>query len=113
MHEYSIIEALLDQCEKEAKKAGTNKILNITVKVGKLSGIEPALLQSAFEFFSEDSFSKGAKLNLLKQNVEIECKKCGYKGDLHQLDFICPKCESESISVIDGEDLILMSLEME
>jgi hydrogenase nickel incorporation protein HypA/HybF len=113
MHEYSIVQALLDQCEREAKKAGANKILTIAVKVGRLSGIEPKLLQTAFEFFSEESFSKGAKLNLTPQNVVAECRKCGEKRELDELAFTCAKCGSEELTVIDGEELILMSLEME
>ncbi|MDR1910829.1 MAG: hydrogenase/urease nickel incorporation protein HypA [Helicobacteraceae bacterium] len=113
MHEYSVVQALLDQCEREAKKAGANRIINIVVKVGKLSGIDPALLKSAFYFFNEDSFCKGAALNLILQKVAVKCKKCGQISELDELYFCCPKCKSEEITIIDGEDLTLMSLEME
>jgi hydrogenase nickel incorporation protein HypA/HybF len=113
MHEYSIVQALLDQCEREAKKAGANKVLSVAVKIGKLSGVEPKLLKTAFEFFSEDSFCKGAKLRASVQNIVVECAQCGAKSEIGDLDFRCPKCESERITIIDGEDLILMSVEME
>ncbi|MDR0665407.1 MAG: hydrogenase maturation nickel metallochaperone HypA [Helicobacteraceae bacterium] len=113
MHEYSVVQALLDQCEREAKKAGASRVLRIEVKAGKLSGIEPKLLKTAFEFFSEDSFCKGAKLRVVTQNVAIECKECGAKSELTELDFCCPKCKSAEITIIDGEDLILTSIEME
>ncbi|GHV04421.1 putative hydrogenase nickel incorporation protein HypA [Campylobacterota bacterium] len=113
MHEFSVIQALLDQCEKEAKKAGAEKILTITLKVGKLSGIEPALLKNAFEFFSEDSFCKGAALEMTIQPVIVQCKVCGAETTLESLKFECKSCGSDKLSAIDGEDLVLMSLEME
>jgi hydrogenase nickel incorporation protein HypA/HybF len=112
MHEYSIVQALLESCEREARKAGAEKVTAIRVKVGRLSNIEPALLSSAFEFFSEDSFCNGARLEIIKQNVVIECAECGAKTELSELNFCCPNCKSEDIKLIDGEDIILMSLEI-
>ena len=112
MHEYSVVQALIDQCEAEARKAGASEVLKITVKVGKLSGIEPQLLASAFEFFGAESFCKGAELELISQGVVVKCPDCGAQTELAELNFCCPHCASENISVIDGEELILMSLEM-
>ncbi|MDR2152018.1 MAG: hydrogenase maturation nickel metallochaperone HypA [Helicobacteraceae bacterium] len=113
MHEYSIVQALLDQCEREAKKADASKILSVRVKVGKLSGVEPKLLKTAFEFFSEDSLCKGAKLEINVQNVVVECRRCGEKSELGETEFCCPKCRSEDITIVDGEELMLMSLTMQ
>ncbi|MDR0747335.1 MAG: hydrogenase maturation nickel metallochaperone HypA [Helicobacteraceae bacterium] len=113
MHEYSIVQALLESCEREARKADAKKVTLIKVKVGRLSNIEPALLSSAFEFFSQDSFCNGAKLEIVKQNVVIECANCGAKTELAELDFCCPNCASEDIKLIDGEDILLMSLVIE
>ncbi|MDR1450999.1 MAG: hydrogenase maturation nickel metallochaperone HypA [Helicobacteraceae bacterium] len=113
MHEYSIVQALLDQCEREAKKAGAGKVVNIVVKVGRLSGTEPKALKSAFDFFSEQSFCKGATLTLIRQNIVCECKECGETSELDEADFRCPKCNGGHITIIDGEELILTSIEME
>lgn len=113
MHEYSIVQALLDLCEDEAKKAGAVKINTIRVKVGKLSGVEPDLLKAAYDVFNEESFCKGAELALQLQNVVIACQSCGKESELEALAFTCPHCQSELIEVKDGEELMLMSLEME
>ena len=112
MHEYSIVQALLELCEDEAKKAGADHILNITVKVGRLSGVEPELLQGAYDVFSEDHFCKGAELRLVYQNVILACQSCGSESEIEKLILTCPKCQSESVEVLDGEELILMQLEM-
>ncbi|MGE4296352.1 MAG: hydrogenase/urease nickel incorporation protein HypA [Campylobacterales bacterium] len=113
MHEYSIVQALLDLCEDEAKKAGAVKVNTIRIKVGKLSGVEPELLKAAYDVFNEESFCRGAKLDMQLQNVVITCRDCGKESELETLTFVCPHCHSESFEVKDGEELMLMSLEME
>ena len=53
MHEYSIVQALLEQCEEHAKANDSTKITKVVTKIGKLSGVEPHLLETAFETFKE------------------------------------------------------------
>ena len=39
MHEFSIVNALLEMCEKNAKEHNASKITKVEIKVGKLSGV--------------------------------------------------------------------------
>jgi hydrogenase nickel incorporation protein HypA/HybF len=112
MHEYSIVQALMDLAQDEAQKAGAEQIESITVKVGRLSGVESDLLRDAYEVFSEDHFCKGAKLVLLDQKVVLFCESCQKESTLDKLTLACPACGSDGVRVIDGEELILMRLEM-
>ncbi len=112
MHEYSIVQALLDLVEEEAKKAGASQVERITVKVGRLSGVERELLHDAYTIFSEDHFCKGAALELIDQRVVLHCQSCQSEHTIEKLTLACPACQSESVQVIDGEELILMQLQM-
>lgn len=112
MHEYSIVESLLDLCEKEAKKAEAKGISKIVVKVGVLSGVEPDLLIDAYNVFNENSFAKGAKLELVIQNVVIDCQSCGKKSELKELSYKCPLCNEEDFKIVEGEELLLMSMDL-
>lgn len=112
MHEYSIVESLLDLCEKEAKKAGAKGVAKIVVKVGVLNGVEPDLLIDAYGVFSDNSFAKDAKLDLIIQNVVISCNSCNETSELKELSYRCPKCGSEDFRIIDGEELLLMSIDL-
>ena len=49
MHEYSIVQSLLESCEEHAKSNDAKKVTKVVVKIGVLSGVEPELLQTAFE----------------------------------------------------------------
>ncbi|MBV5348079.1 hydrogenase maturation nickel metallochaperone HypA, partial [bacterium] len=53
MHEYSIVQALLTQCEDIARENEAESVTKIIVKIGKMSGVEPHLLEMAFNTFKE------------------------------------------------------------
>ncbi|WP_456428156.1 hydrogenase/urease nickel incorporation protein HypA [Nitratifractor sp.] len=113
MHEYSIVQALLDQCESHAAKHGATKITKVVTKIGVLSGVEPDLLQTAFDTFKEGTVCDGAEFVMEIQPVVIRCPDCGQETTLEELNLVCPKCESIQTEIIDGEEMYLMRLEME
>ena len=47
------------------------------------------------------------------QPLTIKCRECGYEGENSDLTMLCKKCGSLDTDVIDGEDMYLMSLEMD
>lgn len=113
MHEYSIVQALINSCEEHATKNNATKINKIVVKIGKLSGVEPDLLQIAFDTFKEKTMCENAQMQLNIQPVVIECNECGTQSTLEDLEYCCKKCESIDVKVLDGEEMLLMQLELE
>ena len=113
MHEMSIVQSLVELCEKNLNENGGGEIKEIVVKVGRLSGVEAHYLQSCYDVFRQGTVCENAELKINIQDVVIECEKCGYKGVLEQNNSICPKCGSRNLKVTDGEDLYLMSLVIE
>jgi hydrogenase nickel incorporation protein HypA/HybF len=47
------------------------------------------------------------------QDVVIHCEACQKEATLSTNEFICPFCKSTDLTVIDGEEMFLMHLEME
>lgn len=113
MHEFSVVSALLDLCEKHAKENGASSIQRVEIKVGKLSGIEPHLLATAFDTFKEKTLCEDAELVMHLQDVIVYCSTCKSESPLEKNEFSCPKCQSTEVSVTDGEEMYLMRLEME
>jgi hydrogenase nickel insertion protein HypA len=113
MHEYSIVQALLNQCEELARENEAEKVTKIVVKIGKMSGVEPQLLEIAFNTFKEKTVCDGAEFVMNVQPVVIECKACGCVSTLEKIYYKCPACESLEVRVIEGEEMLLMSLEAE
>ncbi len=113
MHEYSIVQALLDQCEEHAKAHDATRVTKVVTKIGVLSGVEPDLLQTAFDTFKEGTIADGAEFVINMQPVVVYCKECHHEQAPEDLALSCPKCGSVNTSIIDGEEMYLMSLEME
>ena len=114
MHEYSIVQSLLDVIEENAEKNGATKVSKIVVKIGVLSGVEPHLLEIAFNTFKEKTICEDAELVIINQPIVAKCLECGHQNEYekNQIFFECQKCGGVELDVIDGEDMLLMSLEM-
>ncbi|MGB0990691.1 MULTISPECIES: hydrogenase maturation nickel metallochaperone HypA [Arcobacteraceae] len=112
MHEYSIVQSLLESCEEHARQNESENVTKVIVKIGVLSGVEPDLLQTAFDTFKEKTVCENAQFIINHQKVVIACLSCDEESTLEKNEFACPKCNSTQVKVIDGEDMYLMSLEM-
>ncbi|GIU23102.1 putative hydrogenase nickel incorporation protein HypA [Shewanella colwelliana] len=113
MHEYSIVTALLEQCEQHAEANNANKITKVVIKVGVLSGVEPALLQTAFDTFKLEGPAHEAQLTIKHQPLVIECAQCGSINQLEERSIVCPNCNSFNTKILEGEEMLLMQLELE
>jgi len=113
MHELSIVQSLIELCEENARANNSNSISKVAIKVGKLSNIEPELLKTAFETFKLETMCKNASLTIDIADVKIECRECSKISTLDKNEFLCPFCKSDNFTIIDGEDMYLMSLELE
>ncbi len=113
MHEYSIVQSLLESCEEHAKSNEASKVTKVVVKIGVLSGVEPDLLKTAFDTFKEQTVCHNAIFDMNIQKVQILCHDCQTTSILDKNEFSCPSCQSVNVEVKDGEDMYLMSLEME
>ena len=113
MHEYSIVQALLNQCEDIAKEHKADKVIKVITKIGVMSGVETHLLQVAFDTFKEGTVCDGAEFVMDVQKLKLHCDGCGSDFEIDEHRYQCLSCESLDVKVIDGEDMYLMSLEME
>lgn len=113
MHEYSIVSALIEQCERHAFENNATSVTRIAVKIGVMSGVEPSLLSSAFETFKLDGICKSAILALDIQPLVLHCHRCEQDHQLEERNFICPHCQSRDTRLIEGEEMLLMQLELE
>ncbi len=112
MHEYSIVSSLIDECESHATANGATRITRVAIKVGVLSGVEPDLLKTAFDTFKQEGICRDATLEMTIQPLVISCLECGMESEPDGRNVVCPQCKAFT-PVLDGEDLMLMQLELE
>ncbi|WP_263832680.1 hydrogenase maturation nickel metallochaperone HypA/HybF [Sulfurospirillum oryzae] len=112
MHEYTIVASLIDLCEKEAKKHHAKAIKHLQVSVGRLSGIEIHFLEQCFDTFKEETICHDATLSIELCDVVLLCSSCHEKSVVSENHFICPKCYSEDVAMIGGQELHVKSIEI-
>jgi len=113
MHEYSIVQSLINSCESYMVENQASKVTKVVVKIGVMSGVEPHLLKEAFDTFKDSTVCESAEMVMNIQKVKIECNACGVESELEKNEYLCPLCQSADIKVVDGEDMYLMQLELE
>lgn len=111
MHEYSIVSALLDRVEAEARARGASSVATVRVALGAQSGVDPELLRSAFEIARAGTPCAGAELDLRMVAPEWRCRNCdrtlGGDGPLR-----CPQCDAPA-KLVAGDEIVLERLELE
>ena len=113
MHEFSVVQSLLDLIEENARRNNAKSVSKVVIKIGKMSGIEPHLLKVAFDTFKEKTICENAELEMIIQDIVAKCEDCQKEFVIGNHRFVCPHCESFNLRILDGEDMYLMSLEME
>jgi len=113
MHELSICQSLLGQVQKVAVENKASAVELIRVRVGGLSGVEPSLLGHAFEIARAGTIAAEAELEIEEGPVVVKCRECGATGAVPSNRLICPFCGDWQVNVTEGEDLILLSVEIE
>ena len=114
MHEVTVCDSLLDLAEQTARQHNARCIKSIKVRVGEISGVVPELLQHAFdECARERAITSGARLILNRVKARAVCKECGKQFEPDDLIFICPACGSPQTELLQGDELILDSIELE
>ena len=111
MHEYSIVQALVDRVAAEARAHQATAVHRLSIRIGELSGVEPTLLTTAYETFRERTICEGAALDLQMVAARWECPGCGrviVRGDL----LTCPTCAVPA-RLAQGDEIILDRIEME
>lgn len=111
MHEYSIIQALLQRVDAEARERHATSIARLRVALGELSGVDPELLKSAYEVFRDRTLCHGADLEIRTVPALWVCPACGRnlpRGDVLR----CPSCQAPA-RLAAGDEIVLEQIEME
>ncbi len=112
MHEYSLIQALVSRVAEEARSRQALKVHSLTIRVGELSGVEPELLQGAYELFRAGTVCDGAALRVERVPARWGCPRCGQAIVLGEA-LRCPTCD-EPAELSEGADaLTLLSIDLE
>ena len=113
MHELGIANSILEATLSEMELYVTARPIQVTVRIGVLAAVDPDALQFCF-----DALTRDTEFSALKLKIEIcprkhRCPACGAEFTVENYDFRCASCGEANTEFISGDQLELVSLEME
>lgn len=113
MHELAVCQGMLDQVEAVAAARGATAVSRVVVRIGPLSGVEPALLENAFTLARAGTLAEGAILEIERVPVRITCRSCGAESETAPNRLVCADCGGFRTRLISGDELQLVSLDLD
>lgn len=113
MHELSLIAALFETIEEKAREHGAVRIAMVRLRVGRLSGAVPDLLESAFDIYKKGTIAEGARLEIEEVAVRLRCRDCGEDKLDEDGTFACLSCCGRNVEILEGRELVVERIELE
>ncbi len=112
MHEVGLMENALAIALDYARREKANRIHQIALRVGDLSGVEPEALRFAFDVVTQGTIAAQAELKIESCSTLCFCSSCQAEFRPTELGYECPDCHTWSTSILQGKELELASLEV-
>lgn len=113
LHELSLVASICDVLESKIKEFGINKVTQVNLAVGDMSGVETFMLESCFEMYVEATPLEGAKLNIHHLPIRLMCKSCGNEFESKIPFSDCSVCGSKNLKLVSGKEFYIDSIEAE
>lgn len=113
MHEFSLVNAIIDTLETAASENGWEKICSVTLRVGAMRQVVPEIMKFAFEVAREGTVLKDATLELVDVPIIIHCPSCGKTWGEEHVGLRCPFCGGDGATMVHGMELDIDSVEVD
>ena len=111
MHEYSIVQALIERVATEARARGASTVHRVSVRVGEASGLDVELFETAYATFRDRTVCADAELCVSMVRVRWQCPRCDVAPAEGQ-PLCCPRCGGR-VQLAAGDEIVLDRIEME
>ena len=111
MHEYSLIQALVERVDAEVASRSASAVHRLCVRIGENAGVDVELFKTAFHPFRERTICEHADLDVVIVPVEWACEECGRRIEPGRA-LRCPECLAPA-KLIGGDEIIHERIELE
>jgi hydrogenase nickel incorporation protein HypA/HybF len=113
MHELGVTENIVNITLTKAGEAQANKVIQINLVVGELSGFVPDCIQFYFDSLSKGTIAQGAVLHFESVPAKLRCRDCSTIFQPQDTLWACPQCGGQSVEISKGRELYIESMEVE
>lgn len=96
-----------------SERAQGQKVLRVTLEVGRLSGLMAEAIRFCFNLCSQGTPLEGAVLEIIEPEGLGRCGACGGEHALTMPLGRCPACHAPSLRIVAGEELKIREMEVE
>ncbi|MBV1853102.1 hydrogenase maturation nickel metallochaperone HypA [Catellatospora tritici] len=111
MHELSVCAALADLV---TQRAGDRPVTTISLRIGRLRQIVPDTLAFCWRMVIAETVLDGSRLEIETVDATVSCADCGHVSriDPDPPLFVCHGCGGFSLTVLTGEEFLLLALDL-
>lgn len=113
MHERSIVKLIIDQVQEEITSRSLGRLVEIVLDIGEFSGVESALVESAFAEMASEFWKDNVQLTVRVTPLIAVCQICDCEFRVENFHFECRKCGAKNIRVVSGEEIRIVELRTE
>jgi hydrogenase nickel incorporation protein HypA/HybF len=110
MHELSLALNIIDIVGEECRKAGSQRVEEVVILVGTLSGVDTDALSTSLHVASRDTVLQNARIQLNRQQGKGYCDGCKHEFFMEDILSLCPLCFQPATSLTEGEDMRIESI---
>jgi hydrogenase nickel incorporation protein HypA/HybF len=112
MHELSIAQNIIEIVTDFAKRNNAERVTEIVLDIGAVSGVIPENLEFAWEISSKGSVGEGSRLTINFIEAKAICLECKKEFKLEDIYSICEHCGSIRYDIINGKELKVKSIKI-
>ena len=112
MHELSLCEHIVSSIEEAALAENFKVVSVVYLGIGKLSCVEPDALRFCFEAVTEGTIAENSQLVIKVYPGLAQCKHCGANFKIDNYYDACLQCKSFDVDIVDGQQMLIESLEV-
>jgi hydrogenase nickel incorporation protein HypA/HybF len=111
VHEYSIVQALFDRIGELARAHRATSVRRVRVKVGRLAGVDPELLRTAYDVYRVRTLCDDAPLEIEEIDPVWLCA-AGHGSIAAGGRLSCPACGGPA-RMAAGDEIVLDAVDLE
>ncbi len=112
MHEISLCRSILTIIQEKARELKAEKIISVRVGAGRLVAANPDIMRFAFEAVTKGTLAEGAKFIVEDEPALGYCEHCQQEAAIQNYFDACPLCNQYGLTIIRGESLEVLSMEV-
>lgn len=113
MHEMSLAESVIQIIEDQARQDGFQKVTEVVLEIGRLSGVEADAMRFCFDAVGRGGVAEGAALLIEEPAGEGHCLDCENHFEALEKWPACPACGGYQVQTQGGDAMRVKELAVE